>query len=154
MKKKYLFILIFFVLCCAAAIIFHCQKSPAQNGQGDAKNSSLSEYCDDAKAVFNETQIPVKIRYLRQRETAQEYEIKDAETINGILQAMKNIRVKGKTDTAVTDHDDVLVFVMSDSKEYSVTFNGGHLQAANENYELSDDADFWRLIEASVTETN
>lgn len=133
------FVLALFSLLCAVAFLSACGVYPVEE-------RDLSEYCDEqAKAVLQDQQSPMLLRYFCQRETSEEYEVTDTAVINAVRQAILDIHIKNETDIAATDYDDVFIFTMKDGTEYSFSFNGHCFQSNGKVYELSDDGELWKL---------
>ena len=130
-----------FILCCllcAAAFLSSCKTHPVEE-------RCLSEYDERLKAMLQDQQSPVLLRYLCRRETSEEYEVTDVNVINAVLQALPDIHIKNETNIAAADYEDIFIFTMKDGTEYSFSFNGHHFQLNGKIYELCDDKELWKL---------
>ena len=147
MIKRYL--LLFCCLLCCGMLLSSCGATSHSD-----QSFGLSEYCDEmTNKMFREDQTPIRLRYLCQNETSEEYEVSNVDTIRNIIRAMKDIHVIEETDVCVSDYDDIFVFVMQDATECTVAFNGHHFQENGKIYELSDDEELWRLAKELPSET-
>ena len=143
--KHSLFGFMFCCLLCSEVLLSSCGVEKLGETYS-AEKQDLLEFCDEpTKKMLQVKQTPILLRYSCLRETSEEYEITDITVINAVLQAIFDIHVKKDTGIAVTDYDDIFIFVAKDGVEYVFSFNGHHFQANGKIYELSDDEELWKL---------
>lgn len=81
-----------------------------------------------------------------------EFYTEDAEVIGALLDALREISLKGRSEVFVTDWYPQLVLDFSDGTRFGIFFDGHCLDKGDTLYELKNDGAFWLLTAALVRE--
>ena len=90
----------------------------------DGTPASASESAADGEGpvLWPEKEMPVSLKYDRMWEYSAHAETEDPDTINRIVEAVRNLSVGEKADYIVEDFTDLLLFTFPDGSTYRLEF--------------------------------
>ena len=109
------------------------------SGESEMLRDEDGNGLEEQEAVWNYSGIsePKEMTYIQGYEICSIYETDDPNVIRDCVQALKAMRIEGKTDLCATDFSDILHFVMEDGSTYAVTFEAGILVRDGKRYTVT-----------------
>lgn len=95
---------------------------------------------------------PVKLTYLQEGETVNEWEITDTDIIRGCLEALQQITIGKQTDQRAADAGETFCFALADGSTWTVCFEGGRLLRGSVCYETDGYKEVHGIVTDYLTE--